>query len=67
VIHETQSPFVVPERIGHRRLLQTAVHVAECPDGFVVNCACNSAGRFFIELDAERAAGRSVDHDAASA
>jgi hypothetical protein len=67
VIHETQSPIVVLERIGDRRLLQAAVHVAECPCGYVGNGACNSAGGLFVKLDAERASSRSVERQSAAA
>ena len=57
----------MPERIGDRGVLQTAVHLSQRTVGFVDHSACCSIG-FLLELDAEHAAtGRSVqpvDHAA---
>jgi hypothetical protein len=66
ISYETQSPFVVPERIDHRGVLEAAIHIAQCPFGYFDDRAGHASGS---EHDAERAASCGSDqpaHDAAS-
>ena len=58
----------MPERIGHRGVLEAAVHVAERAFGFFVDRTCRAGGSI-VGLHAERAASCGSDravHDAAA-
>ncbi|MDB6102691.1 MAG: hypothetical protein JWO52_2690 [Gammaproteobacteria bacterium] len=61
MIYETQSPFVVHERACDRGLLEAAVDVAQCSRGLFDHGAGVTTGFELLELDAERAACRSVE------
>jgi len=66
VNYETQSPFVVPERTRHRRVLQAAIHVTQRPRGLIHDGAGRASGFDFVDhptaglVDGADTAGRYI-------
>jgi hypothetical protein len=62
VIYETQSPFVVPERLGDGGLLEAAIDLAQRARRLFELGPGRTLG-FFVELHAKHATGGSVQPD----